>query len=61
MKTIRYNLNNAYDNGETRHPQLVIEELGMKILNYNGASTGDCIIVEVGNIPKRLPKFIELI
>jgi hypothetical protein len=60
MKTIRYDLRDAYDLGYKEHPQKVMQSFGIKISKYEGISIADCIMMEVDKVPEPLPKFIEL-
>ncbi len=58
MDVIKYDLRGAYEAGFTSHPQKVTTELGMNILKFQGEPMGDCVFMEVDNIPKELPDFI---
>lgn len=58
---IRYGLIGADQAGVKQHPQLQTQELGMKVLSYEGVPIGDCIIMEVENMPEILPEYIDVI
>ena len=61
MITIRYSLIGAYFSGVNEHPQKQMEQLGIKVISYEGIPIADCIIMEVENIPDILPEYIEII
>lgn len=60
MKTIKYYLPEAYECGIKLHPQKQMELLGCKVLKYEGVEIGNCIFMQVKNLPENLPPYIEL-
>lgn len=59
FSVIRYDLIEAIKKGINSHPQRVVENLGMTIIGYRGEPVGDCVIMEVQNLPKELPSYIN--
>ena len=61
---LRYNMIDAYNAGEKRHPHLVIKELcaarNAKLLNAEGVSIADCWLFDV-DVPSNpaWPVYVE--
>lgn len=60
-KIIRYSLIGKDKAGVKDHPQDDMEKMGVKVLKYEGVPIGDCVIMEVENLPEKLPDYIEII
>lgn len=60
MKTIKYDLIGAYLKGIKIHPQEDVENLGMKVLGFEGCPIADCAFMDVDNLPDVLPDYIQL-
>lgn len=58
---IRYDLRGAFEADIKEHPQKDVKRLGMKILYYEGIPMADCVIMEVENIPEKLPDYITIV
>ena len=61
MIKFRYDLIGAYDAGVKIHPQKDIENLGLKVLSYEGVPIGDCVIMTFDSIitDNELPNYIN--
>jgi len=60
METIRFDLRDAQTNGFGDHPQRVMNQLGSKVLKYEGIEIADCIMMQVDKLPEPIPVFIRL-
>jgi hypothetical protein len=63
MTRYRYCMNTAFDAGEKRHPQTVIEEWFPEATELEPVSIADCWLFESGNVRAKAPLpdyFIEL-
>lgn len=58
-KTIRYDLIGAHLAGVKEHPQIHVKNLGMNVYAFEGVPIADCVMMEVDNIPDKLPEYIE--
>ena len=59
MTPLRYSLYGTAEYGETRHPQVVMRELGITYQHATPQSITDCwIFWNCENVPKDMPKFI---
>jgi len=60
MQVIKYDWIGAYKLGVKGHPQKVVRELGMEVLDYEAVGIADCSFMEVESVIKELPSYIEL-
>lgn len=59
VRVIKYDLTSAFISGVKSHPQEVVQSLGMKVLYYEGVPIGDCVMMQVLNVPVSFPDYIE--
>lgn len=60
MTILFYDLNEAHDRGERRHPADVLKELGITYTEYEGQPIADQIKLHgCTNVPDTLPPWIE--
>lgn len=60
MTDLVYNLFDARDNGETRHPGIVISELGIIYEIFRGLPAQDVVLfLNCTKVPDELPAFIK--
>ena len=58
--TLKYDLQGACEAGHPEHPQTVMEQLGYKVLAFEGHPIFDCVVMEVESIIEPLPNFLSL-
>lgn len=51
-------MRSAYESGATKHPMIVMRELGYKIIEYEGVPIGDCAIIQVEELIEPLEKYL---
>lgn len=59
MKTIMYYTREAQDAGYDKHPQLVMEELGIKYYYVESHPIGDCFQFWINDYVTKFPSFIK--
>lgn len=61
MPELRLDLRNAYESGETEHPQILMKKLGYNILKSEPIPIADCWIFEVEELILPLPEYLKLL